>query len=55
MFAYVYFNQEDYKKAIGAYKNVVATKNIPESLEQTTLYSLAKLYLIQEDYKNALS
>lgn len=55
MFAYVYFNQEDYKNAIGAYKNVVATKNIPESLEQTTLYSLAKLYLIQEDYKNALT
>ena len=54
MYAYVYFNQEKYKSAAKAYENVLATKNIPESLQQTTLYSLAKLYLIQENYKAAL-
>lgn len=54
MYAYAYFNQEKYKSAAKAYENVLATKNIPESLQQTTLYSLAKLYLIQEDYKAAL-
>lgn len=54
MYAYVYFNQEKYKSAAAAYEKVLAVKNIPESLQQTTLYSLAKLYLIQENYKAAL-
>lgn len=54
MYAYVYFNKEDYDGAIGAYSNVLAVKNIPESLEQTTLYSLAKLHLMQENYKESL-
>ncbi|MGR6870810.1 tetratricopeptide repeat protein [Pseudomonas sp. HK3] len=43
------------QKAIKAYKNVLSTKNLPESLEQTTLYSVAKLYLIQEDYKKSIA
>jgi len=55
MHAYVYFNQEEYAQAAKAYEKVLATKNLPESLEQTTQYSLAKLYLIQEDYTQALS
>ena len=55
MYAYVYFNKEDYAGAIKAYEQVIAVDNIPESLEQTTLYSLAKLYLIQEQYKPALA
>lgn len=54
MYAYVYFNQENYASAAKAYENVIATQNIPDSLAQTTLYSLAKLYLIQENYKKAL-
>ncbi|WP_221799105.1 tetratricopeptide repeat protein [Oceanobacter mangrovi] len=54
MVAYVHFNQEDYKGAAKAYEEVLKVENIPESLEQTTLYSLAKLYLIQENYKQAL-
>ncbi|MDK2777676.1 MAG: tetratricopeptide repeat protein [Pseudomonadota bacterium] len=55
MYAYVYFNQEDYAGAIKAYEEVVSIDNIPESLEQTTLYSLAKLHLIQENYQQALA
>ncbi|WP_419813403.1 tetratricopeptide repeat protein [Bacterioplanoides sp.] len=54
MFAYVYFNQERFDDAIKSYQNVVATKNIPESLQQGTLYSLAKLHLMQENYQAAL-
>lgn len=55
MVAYVEFNRENYPAAVQAYKRVLATKNLPESLEQTTLYSVAKLHLIQEDYKKAIS
>lgn len=54
MVAYVHFNQEDYAAAADAYKEVLKTKKLPESLEQTTQYSLAKLYLVQEQYKPAL-
>ena len=55
MVAYVEFNRENYSAAVSAYNNVLATKNLPESLEQTTLYSVAKLYLIQEDYRKSIS
>lgn len=54
MFAYVYFNQENYNGAIKAYENVLAVENLPDSLRQTTLYSVAKLYLMQEQYQKAL-
>jgi tetratricopeptide (TPR) repeat protein len=54
MHAYMHFNQENYSDAAKAYEKIIAGKRVPESLMQTTLYSLAKLYLIQQDYKTAL-
>jgi tetratricopeptide (TPR) repeat protein len=54
MHAYMSFNQENYAAAAQAYEKIIAGKRVPESLMQTTLYSLAKLYLIQEQYKSAL-
>lgn len=54
MVAYVEFNRENYDAAVVAYREVLKTKKLPESLEQTTLYSIAKLYLVQEQYKKAL-
>lgn len=54
MVAYVEFNREKYDAAANAYGEVLKTKNLPESLQQTTLYSIAKLYLIQEQYKKSL-
>ncbi len=55
MHAYMNFNQENYAAAAQAYEKIIAGKRVPESLMQTTLYSLAKLYLIQEQYKSALT
>ena len=54
MHAYMHFNQENYSAAAEAYEKIIAGKRVPESLLQTTLYSLSKLYLIQQDYKAAL-
>jgi tetratricopeptide (TPR) repeat protein len=54
MYAYVYFNQENTKGAIKAYSDVLTVKNIPDSLRQTTLYSIAKLHLMEEEYDKAL-
>jgi tetratricopeptide (TPR) repeat protein len=54
MVAYVEFNRENYPQAVVAYREVLNTKKLPESLQQTTLYSIAKLYLVQEQYKKSL-
>lgn len=54
MEAYLYYNQENYNKAAESYEKIIAQDNIPESLEQTTLYSLAKLHLIQQNYSQSL-
>ena len=54
MHAYMHFNQENYRAAAEAYEQIIAGKRVPESLLQTTLYSLAKLYLMQQDYNRAL-
>lgn len=55
MEAYLHYNREDYTQAAQSYEKIVAKKDIPESLEQTTLYSLAKLHLIQQDYTKSLA
>ncbi len=55
MLAYVQFSQEKYGEAIKAYEQVLKTKKLSASLEQTTLYSIAKLYLVQEQYKESLT
>lgn len=54
MQAYVYFNKEDYNQAIKAYEQILKIENIPVSLEENTQYSLAKLYLLQEQYEPSL-
>jgi tetratricopeptide (TPR) repeat protein len=55
MRGFVFFSREDYKGAIGAYKQVVAQgEDIPEGLETTTLYTLAQLSFVTESYNDAL-
>ncbi len=55
MLGYVYFLQENYKKAIDHYKTVVAQgEDIPEGLETTTLYTLAQLSFVEGRYQDAL-
>ena len=53
-FAYTYFTQERYKDAIGAYQKVLQQPDLPEALEQNSLYTLAQLYFITEDYAKAV-
>lgn len=54
LYAYLYYSQENYGKAIEAYRNVVNTDGIPQSLHTSTLYSLAQLHIAQGDYDKAL-
>jgi tetratricopeptide (TPR) repeat protein len=52
---YVYYLTERYGKAIEEYKIVVAQgEKIPEGLETTTLYTIAQLSYVEENYRDAL-
>jgi len=50
---YVYYSLDDMRQAINLYKRVVAGVGTPPELRLDTRYTLAQLYTVQEDYKNA--
>lgn len=55
MLGFVYFTEEDYPAAIRSYQQVLDQgEDIPEGLEVTTLYTLAQLSFVNEDYQQAL-
>ena len=55
MRGYIYYLQDNYAGAINEYKRVVAAGDkIPEGLETTTLYTIAQLSYVQENYDDAL-
>lgn len=49
-YGFIYYADEDFDKAIMAFENVVAQEAIPETLQQTTLFSLAQLHLMRGNY-----
>lgn len=53
-YAFIYFSQDNYDQAITAYENVLKQEELPIGLEQTTMYSLATLYVQQERYQEGL-
>ncbi len=54
-YGFIHYGNENIKEAVGSFSKVVAIKNIPESLEKSTLFSLAQLSMQVEDYNKALS
>ena len=55
MLGYIYYLKDDYDGALREYKIVVEQgEKIPEGLEVTTLYTVAQLSYVQENYKDAL-
>ncbi len=56
LYAFVYFTQEDYGKALDAYRNVIAqSPNIPEAMEVNTRFTIAQLYFVQEKWRPGMS
>ena len=51
--AYVYYSLDDYAAAIREYQRVVDGVGTPPELKLDTRYTLAQLYTVQEDYRNA--
>ncbi len=55
-YGFIYYSLEDYPKAIKYYRQVVAqAPNIPVGLEVGTLYTIAQLQFITEDYRAAIA
>ncbi|WP_240612727.1 tetratricopeptide repeat protein [Alteromonas flava] len=53
-YGFIYYNAEDYDKAIESFEKVVAQDPIPETFEQTTLFSLAQLQLMRGNYAESI-
>lgn len=53
-YAFIYYNQDNYAEALRAYENVLQQPELPIALEVSTLYSLATLYVQQEQYQQGL-
>ena len=54
-FGFIYYNNEDYTKALESFAKVVEQQPIPEKFEMTTLFSLAQLNLMQGNYDDTIT
>ena len=52
---FVYYNMEDIPGALRTYERMVALPTLEPQLKKQTLYTVAQLYTMQEDYSKALS
>ena len=53
-YGFIHYGNEDSANALKAFENVVAQENIPESLEKSTLFSLAQLNMAADAYDKTL-
>jgi tetratricopeptide (TPR) repeat protein len=55
MYAFIYYTQEDYPKALRSYEKIVKLPEGPEGMLVQARYSLAQLYFVTEDYKKGVA
>ena len=51
---FLWYSQEKYNEALIAYENVLRQENLPAAMEDTTVYTMAQLYFIKEDFNNSI-
>jgi tetratricopeptide (TPR) repeat protein len=54
LYAFIYYSQENYAKALKAYEEVVAQPDIPLAMEINTKYTIAQLYFVQEQWQKGI-
>ncbi|WP_372748705.1 tetratricopeptide repeat protein [Litorivivens sp.] len=54
LYAFIYFTQEDYNRALGAYEEVIKQPDIPYAMEVNTKFTIAQLYFVKEDWKKGV-
>lgn len=53
-FGWIYYSLEDFKQAIRYYEKVLKEEQLSDALKLGTLYTLAQLQFVQEDYRAAI-
>lgn len=53
-YGFIYYNLEQADNALAAFKQVIEQQGIPESFEQSTLFTLAQLSMMQGEYKASI-
>lgn len=54
LYAFIHYSNEDYRKALDAYRNVVKQENIPLAMEINVRYTIAQLYFVMEDWPEGI-
>lgn len=54
LYAFIYYSQERYDKALDAYRQVVAQADIPVAMEVNTRFTIAQLYFVMEEWKKGV-
>jgi tetratricopeptide (TPR) repeat protein len=54
LYAYIYFAQDNYPKAINSYERLLQLDDLPEALETGTIYNLGQLYFQTENWRKAI-
>lgn len=54
-YGFIYYNAEKYDEAIRSFEQVVEQQPIPESFEQSTLFSLAQLHMMRGNYDKTIA
>lgn len=54
-YGFIYYNDEQYEKALESFAQVVEQQPIPVKFEMSTLFSLAQLHLMQGNYDKVVS
>jgi len=55
LYAFIYYSQENYAKALQAYENVVKQQDIPIAMEVNTKFTIAQLYFVQEQWQKGIN
>ncbi|MDX9874647.1 MAG: tetratricopeptide repeat protein [Spongiibacteraceae bacterium] len=54
MYAFIYYSQENYAKALEYYRKVIEQPDIPVAMEDGTRYTIAQLYFVQEKWREGI-
>jgi tetratricopeptide (TPR) repeat protein len=55
LYAFIYYSQEDFPKALRSYERIVELPMAPEGTVIQARYSLAQLYFVTEDYEKGVA
>lgn len=54
LYAYLYYSQDQYPKAVRAYEELLRQENLPKALEQGTVFTLSQLYFSTEQWRKSI-